>query len=191
MDDRSGRTLFDKLYLLSQIIQDVCDVDDIKSVAPFLTKAQFQILKILSAAGTKTVSEIATLFNVSRPAISRTVDKLVKQHLVLRTEQEADRRSAMLSLTRLGERMITNYNGNRSRRMEKVQENFTPEEMQQFETFIERYIGTCIEYQEGLDLVCMQCDGHFSEDCSFRDLSESCYYKVRLTEKSSREEKLT
>jgi len=183
LDTETGKRLFDKVYLLSQIIQDVCDVDDIKSVAPFLTKAQFQILKILSVTGTKTVSDIAALFNVSRPAISKTVDKLVKQHLVLRTEQETDRRSAMLSLTTLGERLIINYNGNRSRRLETMEKNFTENEMQLFEDFIERYINSCIDFQDGLDLVCMQCNGNFSDKCSFRELSESCYYKVRVQEK--------
>lgn len=158
-------------------------MDDIKSVAPFLTKAQFQILKILSVTGTKTVSDIASLFNVSRPAISKTVDKLVKQHLVIRTEQESDRRSAMLSLTKLGERLIMNYNANRNRRQEKLEEYFTAEEMGLFEEFIERYINSCISYQEGLDLVCMQCDGHFSDNCGFKEISDSCYYKVRMAEK--------
>ena len=186
MDNRSGKTLFDKLYLLSQIVQDVCDIDDIKSVAPFLTKAQFQILKILSVTGSKTVSDIADLFNVSRPAISKTVEKLAKQLLIIRTEQETDRRSATLSLTKLGERMIINYNGNRNRRQLKVKENFSEKEMDQFEHYIERYISTCVEYQDGLDLVCMQCDGHFSEDCTFKDISESCYYKIKLTEKSEK-----
>ena len=130
MTNQIGKTLFDKLFLLTQIVQDVCDVEDIKSVAPTLTKAQFQLLKILSVAGTKTVSEIATLFNVSRPAISKTVDKLVKQFLITRTEVELDRRSVMLSLTTLGENIIKNYQAQRNRRFDKIKENFSSGDIQ-------------------------------------------------------------
>jgi len=55
--------------------------------------------------------------------------------------------------------------------------------MAEFENYIERYISTCIEYEDSFDLVCMQCNGQFKDRCSFRDISDSCYYKVRTTEK--------
>ncbi|MCK5519738.1 MAG: hypothetical protein KAI81_01380, partial [Candidatus Marinimicrobia bacterium] len=116
----------------------------------------------------------------------KTVDKLAKQFLITRTEQEMDRRSTMLSLTKLGERMIMNYNGNKSRRQEVFQKNYSREEMEKFEEFIDRYINTSIEYHDGLELVCMQCDGNFSEKCTFKEISESCYYKVNKTEKKQK-----
>lgn len=171
--------LFNKLYLLTQIIQDVCDVNDIKAVAPSLTKTQFQLLKILDVGGAKTVSELAEIFNISRPAISKTVDKLAKQHLIDRTEVENDRRSVTIALTILGERILVNYNGHRSQRLSQIYENFTEEEIALFDRMIDKFIDKCVDFQDNMELVCLQCDGTFNDNCKLKDRSDSCYYRLR------------
>ena len=86
-----------------------------RAAAP-LSLADFRVLSAL-AAGEDRASRLAERLAVGKPAISATVDSLVKRGLVTRTRVEGDQRAAALALTeegaaqfaaaqeRLGERM--------------------------------------------------------------------------------------
>lgn len=178
----AGQSLLEKVYLLSQIVQDVSEASDIEKVAPFLTRSQFQVLKVLSAGAEKTSSQLADIFNISRPAISKTIDKLVKNLLVNRVDSESDRRSALLSLTLLGEKLIASYNHQRFRRLEEIQREFSNEEIVIFEKLVNRYINTLVAIDKNVDLICVQCEGQYQHVCSFKEFSENCSFKVRTAD---------
>ncbi len=67
-----------------------------------LTIAHYSIFMRLYKGGPCGVSEIAEMLAVTKAAASQTVDKLMRQKLLARTEDAADRRFAHLTLTAKG-----------------------------------------------------------------------------------------
>ncbi|HBY06615.1 MAG TPA: hypothetical protein DEH22_02050 [Chloroflexi bacterium] len=70
-----------------------------------ITVGQFHILRRIRG-GIDSVSKLAADRHTSRPAISRAVDVLVNQGLIVRTVNPADRRNVQLSLTAEGQSLM-------------------------------------------------------------------------------------
>ncbi|MGE5148921.1 MAG: MarR family winged helix-turn-helix transcriptional regulator [Rhodospirillaceae bacterium] len=71
-----------------------------------LTLPQVLFLTRLRQAGGSTASELAERLNMSLPATSQMVDRLFKQGLLTRTEDEGDRRRKRLAVTASAERLL-------------------------------------------------------------------------------------
>jgi len=85
-----------------------------------LTVEQFQILRLIRK-GCHSVSDLAEVQQISRSAISQTMDALVGKGLVTRREQTRDRRCVNLELTELGNSMLNAiYEKNRTWMLEKM-----------------------------------------------------------------------
>lgn len=85
-----------------------------------LTVEQFHILRLIRK-GCHSVSDLAAVQQISRSAISQTMDALVGKGLVTRHEQTKDRRCVNLELTELGNNMLNAiYEKNRTWMLEKM-----------------------------------------------------------------------
>ena len=71
-----------------------------------ITVEQFHILRHIRK-GSGSVSELATVKQISRPAISQAVDVLVDKGLVSRRQNAEDRRYVQLELTQSGNDLLT------------------------------------------------------------------------------------
>jgi DNA-binding MarR family transcriptional regulator len=71
-----------------------------------LTLPQVLFLTRLRQAGGSTGSELAERLNMSLPATSQMVDRLFKQGLLSRTEDDGDRRRKRLAVTATAERLL-------------------------------------------------------------------------------------
>jgi DNA-binding MarR family transcriptional regulator len=76
-----------------------------------ITVAQFQILWHIHR-GKGSVSDLARVGHISRPATSRMVDVLVNKKLVSRAQDPIDRRHVQLTLTDAGETLLDKLYGN-------------------------------------------------------------------------------
>jgi len=72
-----------------------------------ITLIQFHILRHIRH-GAHTVGEIAQRQQISRPAISHSVDLLVDKHLVTRVQNAQDRRYVFIDLTQDGSELLNN-----------------------------------------------------------------------------------
>jgi len=71
-----------------------------------LSPERLSLLSVLVFAGPRTASELADIEMVSRPAITRTLNALEQAGLVRRRRSEADRRTAVVSATTHGRRLM-------------------------------------------------------------------------------------
>lgn len=71
---------------------------------PGISMADFRMLSAMSD-GVGRASHLATLLTLGKPAVSATVDSLVRRGLIARTPREDDRRAFDLALTADGERI--------------------------------------------------------------------------------------
>jgi DNA-binding MarR family transcriptional regulator len=85
-----------------------------------ITFEQFHILRHIRK-GCCSVSELAEIKHISRPAISQAVDMLVDKGLIDRQQETDDRRYVRLGLTQRGNDILTAvFKENRSWMMEKL-----------------------------------------------------------------------
>lgn len=98
--DTAGRTLI-------QVAHVVVRLEDRGLSRNFgLSYRQMRILKHI-AAGVRSGTELGRIFGVTAPAISETLESLVKKGLVVRTPHESDRRAVKLRLTPEGAALNT------------------------------------------------------------------------------------
>lgn len=71
-----------------------------------LTPSQRSILATLDRCGPITLSRVAEIEGVSRPAVSGIVSRLEERGLIVRRTNPADRRSALLALSDEGETVL-------------------------------------------------------------------------------------
>jgi DNA-binding MarR family transcriptional regulator len=82
---------------------------------------QFHILRHIRK-GSASVSDLAAIRKISRPAISQAVDVLVEKGLITRQQDAKDRRFVNLLLTPDGDTLLTQiFQENRAWMMEKMQ----------------------------------------------------------------------
>ncbi len=94
-----------------------------------ITVEQFHVLRHIRR-GTGSVSELATVKQISRSAISQTVEVLVEKGLITRTQSAGDRRFVRLELTQRGDDLLnTLFEKNRGWMMEKLSA-LSPEEIE-------------------------------------------------------------
>lgn len=81
---------------------------------------QFHILRHVRK-GMASVSELATIRQISRPAVSQAVNLLVEKGLLTRQQSADDRRYVELQLTQSGNEMLNGiFDGNRAWMLEKL-----------------------------------------------------------------------
>ena len=79
---------------------------------PDLTARQFALLlTVYMRPPPHTVRELATLMNISKPAVTRAVDRLSELELVQRKTDENDRRSVLIQRTLKGRAFLTEFAG--------------------------------------------------------------------------------
>jgi DNA-binding MarR family transcriptional regulator len=89
---------------------------------------QFHILRHIRH-GVRSVSELAEVKKISRPAISQAVDILVEKGLIERTPSQEDRRFIQLALTESGLAMLDDIFERNRRWMKEQMTGLTPEEL--------------------------------------------------------------
>jgi len=71
-----------------------------------VTPLQWEILRLVQLEGKIHMAEVSSRLSISRPQITRLVDKLLKYGLVERQESASDRRMTYIILTKKGEAYI-------------------------------------------------------------------------------------
>jgi DNA-binding MarR family transcriptional regulator len=95
-----------------------------------LTLTQIKILRLLSRHGTVSGGELARLLGVGLPALSGMIDRLVLQDLVVRTEDERDRRVRRIGLSRAGSGIIEGILRAGDERMRAVLSRLSAEDLE-------------------------------------------------------------
>jgi DNA-binding MarR family transcriptional regulator len=96
-----------------------------------LSMPQFGLLMHLYHHASCGMAEISQHSGASQAAASQLVDRLVDKQLVIRTENQADRRSKQLTLTPEGRRLVESSIGERYRWVEELVTHLSSAEQEQ------------------------------------------------------------
>ncbi|MEX0583376.1 MAG: MarR family transcriptional regulator [Sneathiella sp.] len=108
------------------------------SAAFDLTVPEWRIVALLGSRPGLTAREIAPLASLDKVSISRAVERLTKSDRLEKRILEGDRRSAALYLTDSGQRMLSEITPIAQRYEDQLLKNFTPEEIEQLDDFLNR-----------------------------------------------------
>ena len=162
---------------------EVCETGIVQEVSPVpLSRSQFMAMRVLYSLGALTMGDVAKQLNVSRPATSKLVDRLVRAGLVSRESVLTDRRSSLVSLTEDGKRVVEAYYRNRREKQARILESFSPAEREGLFEAIRRYIQKCIAFEKNLEVICLQCDGSLSTDCLIKEQVGNCVFRMHNQE---------
>ncbi len=165
--------------MLSRVVQEVCEANAIEASSSNLSKRRLYILKSLITTGPKSVKNIAEIFGISNPAVSKSVDKLVRDDYVTRVPGDSDRRVVNISITKKGEVAVLKYDAYRLNRQNSVLSHYSYDELIQFNQYLVKFLQHFLEEEDELELVCLQCDGSFTENCQLRDINQQCFYSIK------------
>jgi DNA-binding MarR family transcriptional regulator len=102
-----------KRVIMTAISQDswmVALLRHVRSGRPELTNRQMALLMIVyETNGPHTVRNLAFLLNVSKPVISRSLDKLCILHLIVRLDDPNDKRNIFVGRTRAGDQFLNEF----------------------------------------------------------------------------------
>jgi DNA-binding MarR family transcriptional regulator len=143
-----------------------------------LSSNQFMILKILNAAGEKSVHEIAEILKISRAAASKNINTLVLKKLISRSENQSDRRYYNIAISGKGARFIEDHDALYDDRIAGILSNFSESEKKTFHRMLDKFIYHSIVVEENLSLFCMQCGGKYEGNCMISTIKEKCFFNV-------------
>ncbi len=114
-----------------------------------LTLPQIVTLQLLCDAGPHNLSAIAEHLNLSRPATSHLVDRLVALRLVRRDEDPDDRRHKQVRITPAGARLIERLAQSRSGEFEAAVAELSPRLQGELAAVLEEVVAQLRQRQDG------------------------------------------
>lgn len=113
-----------------------------QEMAPLgLTAMQWRPLALIACGRADTPAELARLAGVDTGAMTRTLDRLEAKGLLRRTRSLEDRRVIKIELTESGKEKGAQIPGYIARVLDQYLRGFTPEEIQQLRTMLQRMIA--------------------------------------------------
>jgi len=176
--------------MLSQLLCDVMEHNYLLKDGPLqLTKTQFSILKILNTSGSFLGSELSKILNISRPAITKNIDKLVKLKMVSRKSLKNDRRTTEISLLKPGRAYVAGYDNVRIQKQELALKSLSENEQKLLSGLLAKYVRSCMQEEKMLDVICLQCNDVIMEECMLINHENKCRFFHKIEEKSRAQSK--
>lgn len=144
--------------LVTEILPDLADLD--------LTPAQAEALLFLVRHDPACVGDLADGLDVSYPAATKAVDRLVAKGLVTRKESERDRRQSELTVTDAGREVIVRMRLARRQRLETIFARMAPDDQRALLKGLKGFIAA--GFMTDKDLIastCQRCGVDCFEDC--------------------------
>jgi DNA-binding MarR family transcriptional regulator len=132
-----------------------------------LTSTQVTVLKLIHLSGSRTLTELAALLDVSAAAASKSVDRLVRRKLLARREATTDRRLTELSLTRFGREVLTRYERLKTDMLARTFEQFSADELRHAARVLGKLSAALLNSSGKAEEICLQCYMH-GDTCTVR-----------------------
>lgn len=165
------------LQLISFLTRHYIEGDFVKEVTDKpISFVHMNLLRILDQYPGRTVGDIAKFMNVSYPAATKTIDKLVRLGFLRRREDSRDRRIAHLHLTTSGKRMVEKYLHLKHDQIEQIMNDFGIEDAFILSEHMNRFARCIVNRIPIRAGVCMQCGAFSPVECASTSSEKTCGY---------------
>jgi DNA-binding MarR family transcriptional regulator len=165
-------------HILASAVREVLELRLLREASPLaLTLSQFHLLRLMTYNGEHQIGEVAHFLGVSPPAATKNIDKLERFGLVVRSRSRGDRRATLLSVSSAGRGLVRKYEALKTGRLSSLLDEFQPEEIQQFCTFLERFSVALLKLEPSGSRFCLRCAAYLESDCPVGRLRGGCPYQ--------------
>ena len=130
-----------------------------------LTEVQLSCLRFAHLHPEPSVGEIAEGLKISNAASAKLIDRLVKKHLLLREEDQVDRRVLKIKLTPDSVRILEETNRFQQEQFQQIFGAMTTEERIALEQGLVGFLRGAIQTQEQLEEICLRCGWSHELSC--------------------------
>ena len=165
-------------HILASAVRDVLELGPLGEITPLpLTTPQFLLLKLMSRDGRHQAGEVADILGVSRPAATKTIDKLVRHGLIFRRRSQGDRRATLLTISPKGRRLVQRGEALEQRRVTALLRRFTPAETRKLNDLIERFSVSLLRRERRTRGPCLRCGAYLQSGCPIGSVHGGCPYR--------------
>ena len=119
LDDAAHEPVIDALLSASRVLATIA-AHSLNEMADPVTLTQYRTLDVLVSRGPQNLAGLALSVGVTPATATRMCDRLVKKHLIVRSEQEGDRRHIRLAATAKGRHLVVTVTEHRRQEIEKI-----------------------------------------------------------------------
>jgi DNA-binding MarR family transcriptional regulator len=112
-----------------------------------LDRAAYLLLTQISLGGACSIKTLSHTFHLDISTVSRQVSALEQKGYIRRVPDELDGRAFILSITELGEQLLSDDKANRMARLGHVLDNWTDAEMKQFGELLKKFNHSVVEVE--------------------------------------------
>lgn len=114
---KNNSKLIEEIFTLSRIFKENLSFN---KEAFHLTLLQLQALIFIKHSKKTQMGDIAKKFGIEMPSATAMIDNLVKENLILRSNDPEDRRAVIITLSVKGKKMLLDAMHEREKKMEKM-----------------------------------------------------------------------
>ncbi|MHB1415872.1 MAG: MarR family winged helix-turn-helix transcriptional regulator [Chloroflexota bacterium] len=133
-----------------------------------ITMPQLQSLRYLLYNDDRLMSDLAEGLDISYPAATKTVERLVKKGLVVREGDPTDRRVVRVHLTEQGKGLVEEINAEMNSRLASVIERLEPADREALMTGLRAFVCAALEEIDNREIassICLHCGRRHRGDC--------------------------
>lgn len=131
--------MLEELLAMSRVMVNILAGSLVRADVPGISAPQFRILDMVYN-GVDKPADCARMLDVTPPAVTSIIDKLVDKGFVERKSEPQDRRRVVLSLTPAGRRAVRRVNDRRAEVLNGILDNMRPADVQKFEISIRAFL---------------------------------------------------
>jgi DNA-binding MarR family transcriptional regulator len=122
-----------------------------------ITPSLMECLQYVYLHAASPIRQIASGLEISLPAVSQLVERLVKKGLVTRTESEVDRRLTNVDLTIAGRELVKQMRQRKSEWFESILKAMPEDDKTSFRNGIEGFLRIALANEDNIDRACVRC----------------------------------
>jgi DNA-binding MarR family transcriptional regulator len=137
-----------------------------------VTKSLLNCLNYIFLHGSSSIRHIASGMDITLPAASQLVDRLVKKNLANRCEDETDRRIALVSLSDAGLKIVKSYRKSKTAWFESVLGGFSEKTKAHFIEGLESFLANAVK-SDDIAKTCDRCGNTHIPSCIINKLKNN------------------
>ena len=136
-----------------------------KLVKGDLTEVQLSCLRFVNLHPEPSVGAVAEGLSFSNAASAKLIDRLVKKKLLIREEDQQDRRVLKIKLTVEGRELLTEIESIEAQQFATIMDRMKHEELEALTTGLTAFLKAALQDVSQLEEICLRCGRDHLADC--------------------------
>ncbi|HEY8464714.1 MAG TPA: MarR family transcriptional regulator [Bacillota bacterium] len=130
-----------------------------------LTQVQLACMRFVYLHPDPSVGEIANGLAISNAAAAKLIDRLVKRAILIREEDQTDRRVLKIKLTPAGRLLLETFIATETQQFEKIIRKMPPEAVNSLQEGLTAFLAAALVTPEEINAICLKCGWDHTFNC--------------------------